>query len=68
LTWVLFDQTPREKIEKFSIFRGKFLKPKPEMAEPEQQKIHLTGSKSFDPDPSLVPIKIAMLKEQYFER
>jgi len=37
------------KIEKFGIFREKFSKPKPKMADPSRP-----GSKTFDPNPSLV--------------
>jgi len=47
---IYFD--PKGKIENFEIFRGKFSKPKPKMADPTWP--NLSNKKIFDPDPSLV--------------
>jgi len=48
LTWVLFDPTQGEKIEKFDIFSRNF-----PISNPNHKWLTLPGSKNFDPNPSL---------------
>jgi len=56
----------REKIEKIMIFRGKFSKPKPKMADPTVATKNCqvpTQGKNFDRDPPLV-LRLSKQRDQ----